>query len=470
MTRKKSLVLIIAIMLILSSFTGVFASPDIYMENSKIQTPEIKSEAAILADLKTGRVLYSKNADEALYPASTTKIMTGILALEYGSLNDTVTASVSALAPITNEDSHMGILIGEEFTLEQLIYGMLVYSANDAANVIATHIAGTPENFVDIMNEKAEEIGTKNTHFVNTYGIHDDDHYTTAEDLALITRYAMKNEKFREIVKTQIYKIPPTEKYTTERNLPNTNLFLSNFRSPEFYNKYVTGVKTGSTDAAGYCLVSTAEKDGMEILVITLKAPSRTDCYNDSKKLINLALIDSYSYVTIAKAGSVVRDSKVYEAKNDTRVALTVKEDIASLLPKDIDIKEELVIKENLPEVIKAPIKKGEIVGEITYSYNGNELATAELIAANDVKRNNLLFLYHLIINLLTHPLFFIPAILIVILLIVRRANIKKQEQLKRKRRLQNMQKNSRPSSSSIRSDRYTSTDARKNPNSRYKR
>ena len=461
MTRKKHLFLIISIILILTSLSGVFAAPEgVYLENSKLSKPDIKSEAAILADLKTGRVIYSKNADEALYPASTTKIMTGILALEYGNLNDTVTASVSALAPITNEDSHMGILIGEQLTLEQLIYGMLVYSANDAANVIATHIAGTPENFVEIMNKKAEELGTKNTHFVNTYGIHDEDHYTTAEDLALITRYAMQNEKFREIVKTQIYKIPPTEKYTTERNLPNTNLFLSSFRSAEFYNQSVTGVKTGSTDAAGYCLVTTAQKDTTELLVITLKAPNRSECYKDSKKLLDLGF-NNYSYTTIAASGNVIRDSKVYEAKKDTRVALTVKEDISALLPKDIDITESIVIEENLPELIKAPIKKGEVVGEIAYFYNDNEIGRAELVAANDVKRNNLLFLYHLIVKILTHPLFLIPAVLIIILIMIRRANIKKQEQLKRKRRLQNMQRNSRP-------DRYTSTDARRNP--RYKR
>lgn len=470
MTGKKLLVLMISIILILSTLTGVFAAPDgIYLEDSKISNPEIKSEAAILADLKTGRIIYSKNADKALYPASTTKIMTGILALEYGNLSDTVTASVSALAPITNEDSHMGILIGEQFTLEQLIYAMMVYSANDAANVIATHIAGTPENFVEIMNEKAQELGAENTHFVNTYGIHNEDHYTTAEDLALITRYAMQNEKFREIVKTPIYKIAPTEKYTTERNLPNTNLFLSSFRSAEFYNKNVTGVKTGSTDAAGYCLVTTAQKDTTELLVITLKAPNKTECYNDSKKLLDLGF-NNYSYTTIAASGNVIRDSKVYEAKKDTRVALTVKEDISSLLPKDIDINESVIAEETLPDVIKAPIKKGEIIGEITYYYNDNEIGRTELIAANDVKRNNLLFLYHLIVGILTHPLFLIPAILIIILIMIRRANIKKQEQLKRKRRLQNMQRNSRPSSVHSRPERSKISDTRKSPNSRYKK
>lgn len=472
MTKKTFLAAIISIASIFTVFGNSFAAPsDIYMENTKLDTPEIKSEAAILTDLKTGRVLYSKNADKELYPASTTKIMTGILALEHGNLSDTVTASVAALAPITNEDSHMGILIGEQFTLEQLIYGMLVYSANDAANVIATHIAGTPENFVQIMNEKAAELGMDNTNFVNTYGIHDDEHYTTAEDMVTLTRYAMKNEKFREIVKTPIYKIPPTEKYTTERNLPNTNLFLSSFRSAEFYNKNVIGVKTGSTDAAGYCLVTASANEATELLTVVFKAPNRATSYTDSKKLLDLGF-KNYTYTTIAAKGNVIRDSKVYEAKHDTRVALTVKEDISALLPKDIEITEAVEVTENLPEVIKSPIKKGEVIGDITYSYNGSEIGKAELVAANDVERNNLLFLYHLIIKIVTHPIFFIPAILIIILILIRRSNIKKQEQLKRKRRLENLQRsaNNTKRPNYQRSDRYTSSDARKNSNSRYKR
>ncbi len=482
MSKKNIFVFLISIISVFTSSVGTYAAPDesdtsasdsIYMENSELKEPDIEATAAILTDVKTGRVLYSKNPQKKIYPASTTKIMTGILALEHGNLSDVVTANLSALAPITNEDSHMGILIGEQLTLEQLINGMLVYSANDAANVIATHLGGTPENFVQQMNEKALALGANNTNFVNAYGIHDDNHYTTAEDMVIIARYAMQNEKFREIVKTPIYKIAPTEKYTSERNLPNTNLFLSSYRSADFYDKSVTGVKTGSTNAAGYCLVTTAEKNGTELLSVVFKAPNKSASYEDTKKLLKLGF-ENYTYTPIAISGNTIQESdKVYEAKDATRVALTVKEDVYALLPKDIDVTTDLEITSDLPKVIKAPIKKGEVLGTITYSYNGSELQTQDLIAANDVERDNIIFLYHIIINTLTHPLFYIPVILIIILIMISRANRRKQEALKRKRRLENARRNANaknPDPTRPRPSRYQENTTSKNPNSRYKR
>lgn len=480
MTKKKFLVFFISIISIFTSSVGTLAAPEesdtsksdsIYMESSDLKAPDIDATAAILTDVKTGRVLYSKNPQKKIYPASTTKIMTGILALEHGNLNDVVTASLAALAPITNEDSHMGILIGEQLTLEQLINGMLIYSANDAANVIATHLAGTPDNFVQQMNEKAQELGAYNTNFANAYGIHDDNHYTTAEDMVIIARYAMQNEKFREIVKTPIYKIAPTEKYPSDRNLPNTNLFLSSYRSADFYDKSVTGVKTGSTNAAGYCLVTTAEKNGTELLAVVFKAPNKSASYEDTKKLLKLGF-ENYTYTPLAISGNTIQESdKVYEAKDAKRVALTVKEDVYALLPKDIDVTTDLEITTDLPEVIKAPIKKGEALGTITYSYNGSELGTQDLVAANDVERDNIIFLYHIIIKTLTHPLFFIPAILIIVFVLISRANRRKQEALKRKRRLENARRNAKNSDPTRpRPSRYTETTTSKNPNSRYKR
>ena len=471
MLKNKFLAFAISLLTALSCMTGVFAEPnDIYMESDDLDAPTIKSEAAILVDIKTGRVLYSKNAKEQKFPASTTKIMTAILALEYGNLNDVVTANITALSPITNEDSHMGILIGEQLTLEQLLYGMLVYSANDAANVIATHIGGTPENFVELMNQKAQEIGAINTHFVNAYGIHDENHYTTVEDMVIMARYAMQNDKFREIVKTPIYKIPPTEKYTSERNLPNTNLFVSSYRSAEFYNKNVTGIKTGSTNAAGYCLVTSAEAEGTELLTVVFKAPNKSTSYTDSKTLLDLGF-KNYTYQNIAVAGETVHDSKkVKNAKNDTCVALTVSEDIGALLPEGINVKDVIEVIEEIPEEIKAPVKSGDIIGKITYLYNGEEIGKADLVALNDVERHTLTFLFNTVTDILSSPLFWIPAILVIFLLIIRHINIKKQKKLERKKRLLNAQKKANERQNTPRPDRYTYSDMRKNSNSRYKR
>ena len=170
------------------------------------------AEAALLMDMNSGRLIYGKNIDERLYPASTTKMMTGILALESGHMGETATATYEALKDITLEDSHMGILIGEELTMTDLINGMLVYSANDAANVIAIQVAGSMDAFVDMMNAKAQELGMTNTHFVNACGTHNDDHYTTARDLAILARYCMQNETFRSIVSQPTYHIAPTNK------------------------------------------------------------------------------------------------------------------------------------------------------------------------------------------------------------------------------------------------------------------
>lgn len=472
MLKRKILLFTLLIISIFSISLNTFASPsDIYMDNPDLETPEIKSEAAMLMDMKSGRVLYSKNAEQELFPASTTKIMTAVLALEYGNLADIVTANVSALAPITNEDSHMGILIGEELTLEQLLYGMMVYSANDAANVIATHISGTPENFVELMNQKAEEIGLSNTNFVNSYGIHDENHYTTAKDLATLARYAMKNEKFREIVGTSTYSIPATNKYTEERILPSTNLFMSTSRSAEFYNQAVTGIKTGYTKDAGYCLVTSVVYEETELLVVTLKSPDRSGIYTDTRTLFRMGF-NNYDETTLAATGSVIKDSKVYEAKNDTRVALTVPKDIVVLLPEELDLSEAIKTDVSLPKTIKAPIKKGDVLGSIVYTYNGTEVGKADLIAANDVERNNLLYVYHIITGILTHPLFLIPAILVLILIILKHISIKKQEKLERMRKLQNARRareNSSPKKYSQKYD-YSDLSRRRNTYTRHKK
>ena len=161
---------------------------EVYMENPELTAPDTShAGAALLMDLNTGRVIYSKNSGKKLYPASTTKMMTAIIALESDKMNDTVVAPYEALKSITLEDSHMGILVGEELTMKDLVNSMLIYSANDAANVIAIHIAGTMEDFVDLMNAKAAELGMSNTHFVNACGVHHDKHYTSADDLAMFT-------------------------------------------------------------------------------------------------------------------------------------------------------------------------------------------------------------------------------------------------------------------------------------------
>lgn len=449
---KKAMAACAAVVLSLSSVITVTAEPEaspapaaaqtsseVYLENPALEAPDTShAAAALLMDMKTGRVIYSKGNTEKLYPASTTKMMTAILALESDKMGDTATATYDALKSITLEDSHMGILVGEELTMTDLVNSMLIYSANDAANVIAIQVSGSIASFADLMNAKATELGMKNTHFVNPCGVHDDNHYTTADDLAILARYCMQNEQFREIVAKPSYHIDPTNKYMQNRDLPSTNLFLSTARSSYYLYKPCTGIKTGTTDAAGHCLVSSASHNDMELLSVVLKCDDTDVKENAYSYKISRSLFDfgfnNYESGILASPGTVVADSKVYESKKDQRVSLTVSTDVAALLPIGNDITKEVTSAVELnTDRISAPIAKGTELGKIVYTYNGKEIASAPLIAANDVELNMPLHIFHFIINSVTNPLVFIPAILIIIALFIARA---KKRRLDRRKKL----------------------------------
>lgn len=472
MKRKKILSLILAAAISIMSLITVSAAPEsnnsdstssssstnaptsgsdqIYIEDTTLTPPDVShAQSALLVDFASGRLIYGKNIDQRVFPASTTKIMTAILALEHcPDLAQTVTANYQALASITLEDSHMGILIGEELTIEQLITGMLVYSANDAANVLAIHISGSMEAFTALMNQKAQELGMTGTNFANACGSHDDNHYTTARDLATLAQYAMKNDKFREIVKIPIYKIAPTNKYMQERILVNTNLFLGTSRSTYYYYPPCTGIKTGHTSQAGYCLVASAAYNNTNLLGIVMNCPNidtkeNAYSYIDTKNLFDFGF-DNYVQQTIVNPGDIVSDSKVYEAKNDARIALTVENELAALIPSNENSISEIVTNVQIPDELKAPIKKGTVIGTVTYTYRDTQIGSANLVAANDVERNNLLHILHIVIKIVTSPFFFIPAILILIIALFANHRRKKMERKKRIQQLKrNRQKNS---------------------------
>lgn len=411
-------------------------SSDVSVEN-KNET-EVFTEphcgAAILIDRKSGDILYQKNKDQKMYPASTTKIMTAILALEHGNLSDSVTATAEAVEPITFKHSNMGIKVGETFTLEQLLYGLLVYSANDAANVIGVHISGNLDAFVNLMNEKAEELGLTGTHYNNAHGFHDDNHYTTAQDLATLTKYAMQNETFCEIVKTVLYRIPANDLYQQERVLSTTNHLISRYRNTHYFYKYAVGVKTGSTDEAGSCLVAAATKGDMELISVILKADPAQDgvlyAFADSSKMYEY-VFKHYKYCKIASADEVVSDSAVYEAKNGTRVALSPKDTIEKLMPEETDT-DEIKAETILNESIKAPIAKGDVLGSVTYTYMGKELGKTELIAGNDVEKDKILAIIHTIINIIKNPIFIIAVIALILFFVSSNAKRKKRRKKRR--------------------------------------
>ena len=424
--------------------------PGIAIEDPTLTPPELNyAQSALLMDMNSGRVLYSKNPDERVFPASITKIMTGIIALETGNMNDTVAATYDALKTITLEDSAMGILLDEELTMEQLVNGMLIHSANDAANVIAVHLAGSVEGFADMMNQKAQELGMTGTHFVNACGSHDDNHYTTARDIAILAKYAMQNEQFREIVKTVIYKISPTNRYTQERTLVNTNMFLSTILSTYHYYPPAIGVKTGHTSQAGYCLASAASYNETELMAVVmncdnLDTKANAYSYTESKRLFDFGF-DNYTHQTLVSVGDIVNDSKVYEAKNDMRVAVTVDTDVSALISNKEGSTDFVRPVYDMPEQVSAPIAKGDALGTVTYYYNDVPVGSANLVATNDVERNNLLHIFHLVIKVISSPFFFVPVIILILVMLLARHRKKKIERQKRIQQLKRQRQHNYP-------------------------
>ena len=423
--KKRIFSLFVIINLIFCTASLCMAEGEQDMQNAQpeidLSVPAPHAAAAILEDMKSGKVLYERNATDKMYPASTTKIMTAILVLENANFSDTVVAPAEAIEPITNQHSHMGIRVGEEFTVEQLMYGMLVYSANDAANVLAVHVGGSLDAFAQMMNEKAAELGAVNTHFTNPHGFHDDNHYTCALDLALFARYAMQFDAFRNIVKTDMYEIAPTEKYHEIRYLSNTNHLVSRRRRADYFYKKATGIKTGYTDEALSCLVASAQDGDTELLSVVMKCANAGELYSfsESKALLEYGF-SNFKYITLSANGEVIYDSPVYEAKKDVRVAITPKENVSALLPVDINVKEDVNINfEFTNGGLKAPIKKDEVLGTATFEYNGEVIGTAELIAVNDVEKDYILATIHIVVKLFTNPIFIIILIVLIYLLLV---------------------------------------------------
>ncbi len=275
--RRKALHLVFAILIGL----GLLSAPSSGASPTALAAPSppvVRGDAALLMDLRTGQVLYALRPDAREYPASTTKILTGIIALELGSLDDMVTADDDVLKA---EGTRIYLEPGEQETLRDLLYAMLLNSANDAAVAIADHIAGNTGDFARLMNAVAAKVGATGSHFVNPSGLTDKNHYTTARDLALIARYAMHNPTFAAIVGTKTYTMPWPEKDDV-RQLANQNRFLSRY-------DYATGVKPGYTSQAKDTLVASASKDGVDLLAVILRASGST-IWKDAAGLMDYGL------------------------------------------------------------------------------------------------------------------------------------------------------------------------------------
>lgn len=334
--------------------------------------PETLSPSVILIEESTGTILYEKNSDEAHYPASITKIMTTLLALENGNLSDMVTFSDDAIN--NTEGSGIARDYGEQMTLEQCLYGVMLESANECAYAVAEHVGGTVENFVDMMNAKAKELGCTNTHFANPHGLQDENHYTTAHDMALIAQAAYQNETFRIIIGTKMYTIPPTNKHAEETVLRNHHDMLCTYHNAnrKYLYPYCVGGKTGYTATANSTLVTYAEKDGMTLICVVMNTQSPNQ-FIDTVNLFDYAF-DNFQVLNVAENDTNYSAETTVDNGNLDNIAPFVEldKDAVIVLPKTAEFSD-------TSSSVEYNDSDPEIAGSITYTYAGRNVGKADI-------------------------------------------------------------------------------------------
>ena len=349
-----------------------------------------------------GQILYQKNIDARRAPASLTKIMTVMLAIESYtagdvSLDDVVTVSSNAYAGITADGSTAGLLEGEELSFLELLYCAMLPSANEACNVLAEYLAGDIDSFVDRMNQRAAELGCTGTHFSNPHGLHDDDHYTTAADLLRIVQAAMEYPVFREACNTPHYTVAATN-MSEERELYTTNELISTSSNAGYRYSKAAGIKTGFTTPAGRCLISTASNDDLQFLGIIMGAATINNedtgdwDQRSFPEFINMCeyFFERYQYTTILTTLYPVAEIPVNQSAGAQTVALAPVEEIRSLVTVDFD-PDSVVLEPHLDyESVDAPVEAGTVLGSVTVSVNGAELGTVDLAAITTVVRSEI--------------------------------------------------------------------------------
>ena len=391
--RLFSLFLSFALLLPLFSLTSADAYEDFTLD----------AKAGLLIEADTGEILYEKNAHQENFPASLTKVMVALLvfeAIDEGkiALTDSVTATESAFEGLSSDGSTANIVPGETMTVEQLLNCMLIVSANEACNILGETLYGSVDAFVARMNERAAELGCEHTHFANATGLHNSQHYTTAWDLYLITREALKHDKFMEICNSKSYTVPATNMTDKPRELHSTNFLISNWRARGYVYRDAQGIKTGSTEEAGHCLVSSAVRGDRQLVSVVLGAEkitladgksTLTKSFSETIRLFDYGF-DSFSRREVVSADELVREVPVALSSEANYVVAHPAESITRMLPTELDLSE-LTRDITLPDSVDAPIAAGDELGEMTVSYNGTVYGTVKLLALSDVSASWLL-------------------------------------------------------------------------------
>lgn len=353
----------------------------------------VDGKAAALIELNSGQIVFSQNIDQTIYPASLTKIMTCMLAIRYGNLDEVLTVSERALADQEEYGLKCTLKLGEQLTLRELLYCTMVASVNEACNVIAEYIAGDVESFVAMMNAQAELLGMDSTHFANTHGLHDARHSTTVRDLSVLARWAWQNEQFREFCTTTKHTVPATN-LSDERTLKSTNYLVSTQVTNRYYYSRASGIKTGYTSAAGGCLISTASYKSVEFLSIFCggKTVANDDgTYTDmrfveSKRMLQYG-VENYERLQVLSTLVMSDQAEVLYADGRSNVVVHPAQDVFALLPTEMDrTKIEIRVSYD-DEQLEAPLAQGEKVGTVSAVYDGTVLATADLVTLTAVAR-----------------------------------------------------------------------------------
>ncbi len=406
-----------------------------------VEAPTINAKAAILVEHTTGETLFEMNADERLYPASITKMMTGILALELGDPTSTVVVSTAATKGLAERGSSVYLVAGEEINFLTLVEYLLIASGNDAANALAEHIAGSEAAFVDLMNSKARELGMNDTHFVNPNGLHDENHYTTARDIVILSQYAMKNSEFARIVAGTEIVLPVTNKHAQTTRKYATNYMLSIQSTNKYRYEGTIGIKTGSTTPAGLCLASAINVDDLSYYTVILGAATDADgnmgSFTETIKLFDYAK-KNFSMQVMLKTSDPICEVPVRLAADRDAVKLQPAEGIVALLPADFSY-EDLELRYKVEDGVDAPVEKGQVLGtlEVIYKVNGKKYGTVELLASEDIERSEVLYVIDRVTTFISSTTFkiIVAAVVALILIFVVYVIIVNRRRRKRKQR-----------------------------------
>lgn len=400
----------------------------------EVEVFDINSTAHMLIDMESGFVIEEKNSDRKIYPASTTKLMTALIVLENLELTDMVEVHEKSYDGVPDGASTAYLKVGEIMSVEDMLYCLLLPSANEAANAFAYHIGdGDYEVFTNMMNIKAITLGAYDTNFVNASGLHDDNHYTTASDMAKIARAIYEYEIIQDIFKTGARRLSATN-LRDERVIYTTNYLVFRASDSRYY-RYSLGGKTGYTSMAGNCLVSFAEKGGSKVMALVFGAKmvyGENQVFNESKILLEWGFNEFERKVMLDKSMPIHEVSVKLSSKSDY-IALSPSESVSGLLPVGYDANG-ITYKFEVEDVVKAPIEKGSILGTVEVLYDGISYGKASLLAVNDVPVSNILVVVDVIENFFSSTTFYMLVVILFLVIIVASIDPRAKERRMRKK------------------------------------